>query len=293
MSDFSYSLPKNMRALQTRVRSEVGEFLSRNRPEDSVLVLDSTGVAATRHYVLLSAIGRERLLRFKEIHVFSGGAFALFGFLGLTSSSAKLPFSEIRAAHTEKIFRQYHHQCATSVVRVMLNLLRRRPAFASNEPVYAMLEHIFSAEYAHQPFSCFPDNAIVHLGRKGQPPIVKLSNGRLCDSACAHLRCARLIDVIVSAVTVPMIYGRAKGQDRWFDPVYAGRYGRTLREIYSAGAPTLVSTPWKSGRQANVHFVNCFPSKRQKLAMAADFARLVLNLPNRGWGHDIYAAFES
>lgn len=278
---------------QTRVRSEVGDFFSENRPEDSILVLDSTGVTATRHYVLLNAIGRDRLLRFKEIHVFSGGAFALFGFLGLTSNSAKLAFSEIRADHTEKMFRQYHHRCAMSVPQVVLNLLRRKPAFSSNEPVYAMLEHIFASQYAHQPFSWFPESVVVHLGRKGDPSIVRLSNGSSCDDSCKYLRDSRLIDVIVSAVTVPMIYGRSDGADQWFDPVYAGRYGRVLREIYSCEMPTLVSTPWKAGQQGNVRFVNCFPSKRQKLAMITDFARLVLNLPNRGWGHDIYAAFES
>jgi hypothetical protein len=86
----NYALPPHMKSLQARVREEVENFLSKNRPEDSVLVLDSTGPIATRHYLVLSAIGRERLLRFREIHVFSGGAFAIFGYLGLTSSNAKL-----------------------------------------------------------------------------------------------------------------------------------------------------------------------------------------------------------
>lgn len=288
-----YLLPEKMRALQARVRSDVQDFLGQNRPEDSILVLDSTGVTATRHYVLLNAIGRERLLRFKEIHVFSGGAFALFGFLGLTSNSARLTFPDLRAHQTEKAFRSYHHKGLMSVPSALLNLVRRKSVFSSNDPVYAMLEHIFRPEYAHQPYSQFPSNVVVHLGRKGEPPILRVSNGPLCDEECKSLREKRLIDVVVAAVTVPMVYGRSDGTDQWFDPVYAGQYGKILRDTYSTGAPTLVSTPWKTGQKGSVRFVNCFPSKRQKLDMLNDFARLVLNLPNHGWGHDIYAAFES
>ena len=159
----------------------------------------------------------------------------------------------------------------------LLNLVRRKSVFSSNDPVYAMLDHIFRPEYAHQPYSEFPSNVVVHLGRKGSPPILRVSNGELCDEECKSLRDKR----------------RSDCADHWFDPVYAGQYGKILRDTYSTGAPTLVSTPWKSGQKGNVRFANCFPSKRQKLDMLNDFARLVLNLPNHGWGHDIYAAFES
>lgn len=289
-----YSIPSGMRAMQARVRRDVTEFLERHRPEESVLVLDSTGPTATRHYVALNAIGRERLLRFKEIHVFSGGAFAIFGFLGLTSNSAKFTFPELRAVDTERAFRSYHHsKGALSVPRALFNLARRQSVFSSNAPLYAMLDHIFKPEYAHQPFSKFPPNVIVHLGRRAKPSIVRVSSGAQCDAVCVGLRERRLIDVIVSAVTVPMVYGDKRGKDEWFDSVYAGGYGAALKETYMTGAPTLVSTPWKSGKRDKVHFVNCFPTERQKLSMLNDFARLVLNLPNHKWGHDIYAAFES
>ena len=288
-----YSIPDSMRTMQTRVRAEVDTFLKQHRPEQCVLVLDSTGPTATRHYVTLNAIGRERLLRFKEIHAFSGGAFGIFGFFGLTSNNAKLSFPELRAAHTERAFRSYHHKGALSVPKALYNLARRKSVFASNGPLYAMLEHIFKPEYAYQPFANFPRNVILHLGRKQTPSIVQLSNGAVCDAECMPLRERRLIDMIVAAVTVPIVYGNKHGQDEWFDPVYAGGYGTALRKASNTGAPTLVSTPWKSGRQDQVHFVNCFPTKRQKLAMLNDFARLVLNLPNHKWGHDIYAAFES
>lgn len=286
-------LPKKMQALQRQVRNDVQDFFRDHRPENSVLVLDSTGVTATRHYILLNAIGRDRLLTFKEIHVFSGGAFALFGFLGLASNSTRLSYPDLRADHTERAFRSFHHKDPLSVLGAIWNLVRSKSIFASSEPVYAMLEHIFLPEYTHQPFSEFPKNVIVHLGRKGTPPILRMSNGSTCDEECKPLRARRLIDVIVAAVTVPMVYGRSDGTDEWFDSVYAGQYGKVLRETYSTGVPTLVSTPWKTGQRGNIRFSNCFPGRRQKLAMLSDFARLLLNLPNRGWGHDIYAAFES
>lgn len=288
-----YTFPPRMRRMQQRVRASVHAFLERHEPEESVLVLDSTGPTATRHYTMLSAIGRERLLRFKEIHAFSGGAFAVFGFLGLTSDNARLSFESLRSPSTERAFRQYHHPDALSVPRAVTNLIRRRSVFRSNKPVHDMLGHIFRSEYTHQPFSAFPANVTFYLGQKGQPAILRLANGPHCDDACTPLRDEPLVDAVAAAVTVPMVYGRGDGEDRFFDPVYAGGYGRLLREVSGRDQPTLVSTPWKKDASGTLTYVNCCPSERQKTEMLKDFARLVLNLPNHGWGHDIYAAFES
>ena len=289
----AHALPDRMKSLQERVRQEVERFLQTHRPEDSVLVLDSTGPIATRHYLVLAAIGRERLLRFRELHAFSGGAFAIFGFLGLTSNNAKLRYPELRSADTEKLFRSYHHRRSLSVARVLWNLVQRKSAFESNEPVRAMLAHIFRPEYMAQPFSAFPANAVLHLGQKGDPSIVPLSNGPHCHTACESLRQRPLADAIIAAVTVPRVYGRKDGNDHFFDAVYAGGYAQALRKTSQSGMPTLVSTPWRSGAKGEVCFVNCFPVGNQKAEMFKDFSRLVLNLPNRGWGDDIYAAFES
>ena len=120
-----------------------------------------------------------------------------------------------------------------------------------------------------------------------------LSNGAHCDPACELLRQQPLADAIIAAVTVPMVYGRKDRKDRFFDAVYAGGYSQALRKTSQSGLPTLVSTPWRSGVKGDVRFVNCFPVGNQKAEMFKDFGRLVLNLPNRGWGDDIYAAFES
>lgn len=289
----AHHLPKRMRSLQERVRGEVERFLAAHRPEDSVLVLDSTGPIATRHYLVLSAIGRERLLRFREIHAFSGGAFAVFGFLGLTANRAKLKLHELRSSETERACRSFHHQRVLSVPRVLFNLVRRRSAFESNAPVRDMLSHIFQPDYMNQPFSNFPKNVVLHLGQKSTPTIVPLSNGELCADECKPLRHGPLAEAIVAAVTVPLVYGHTSGHDRFFDAVYAGGYTQALKQTSQSGCPTLVSTPWRSGAKGPVHFINCFPQGNQKVEMFKDFGRLVLNLPNRGWGDDIYAAFES
>lgn len=289
----THHLPQRMKSLQDRVREEVERYLRDHTPEESVLVLDSTGPIATRHYLVLSAIGRERLLRFREVHVFSGGAFAIFGFLGLTSDNAKLRYPELRSSETERLFRGFHHQRPLSVAHVLWNLVRRKSAFESNAPVRAMLAHIFRAEYMAQPFAGFPANVVLHMGRKGQPSIVPLSNGLLCDADCVPLRDKPLSDAIIAAVTVPMVYGCKDGKDQFFDAVYAGGYSQALRKTTQSGLPTLVSTPWRSGQKGPVYFVNCFPAGNQKVEMLKDFGRLVFNLPNRGWGDDIYAAFES
>lgn len=288
-----HQLPQRMRSLQERVRDDVERYLAAHQPEESVLVLDSTGPIATRHYLVLSAIGRERLLRFREVHVFSGGAFAIFGFLGLTSGNAKLRYPELRSTETERLFRTYHHARPLSVPRVLWNLVRRKSAFESNEPVRAMLAHIFRTEYMTQPFSSLPANVVLHLGQKADPKIVPLSNGPRCAPVCEPLRALPLADAVIAAVTVPMVYGRPDGSDRFFDAVYAGGYSQALRATTQTAHPTLVSTPWRTGVKGNTHFVNCFPIGNQKVEMFKDFGRLVFNLPNRGWGDDIYAAFES
>jgi hypothetical protein len=289
----SYLMPEKIKNLQLRVRSEVNEYFEKHQPEESVLVLDSTGPMATRHYLVLNAIGREKLLRFKEIHAFSGGAFAIFGFLGLTSNNANYEFSELRSNKTERLFRSYHHPRKLSVLRVLLNLARRKSAFESNSPVHAMINHIFRPEYLEQPFQQFPANVIIYLGQRSTPAIVCLSNGPNCDTVCRPLLEQPLKNAIVSAVTVPMVYGRKDGQDAFFDAVYAGGYSRILKTACQSGAPTLVSTPWRSGQKDKIQFLNCFPTANQKAEMFKDFGLLLFNIPNRSWGDDIYAAFES
>lgn len=142
------ALPIKMKALQRRGRDDVEDFFQLHWPESSILALDSTGTTATRHYVSSNAIGRDRLLKFKEIYSFSGGAFVLFGFLGLTSNSARLSYPDLRADHTEKAFRRFHHKRPLAVLGATWDLVRSKSIFASNEPVYAMLEQIFLPEYA-------------------------------------------------------------------------------------------------------------------------------------------------
>ena len=117
--------------------------------------------------------------------------------------------------------------------------------------------------------------------------------GELCADECKPLRHGPLAEAIVAAVTVPLVYGHKSGHDRFFDAVYAGGYTQALKQTSQSGCPTLVSTPWRSGAKGPVYFINCFPQGNQKVEMFKDFGRLVLNLPNRGWGDDIYAAFES
>ncbi len=287
------SLPPPMLQLQRRVRQEVSEFLARYEPQDSVLVLDSTGPSVTRHYLVLSAIGRERLLRFKAIHAFSGGAFAIFGFLGITSHQARFALPQLRSPDTERLLRQFHHQRRFSILRTYLNLARRRSAFGSNQAVSSMLAHIFSPAYLAQPFAHFPAQVVIHLGQSGAQPVVSLTNGLPCHPACLPWRQRSLSDVVTAAVTVPWVYGRADGTDEFFDPVYTPGYRAALKEASLTGHPTLVSTPWRSGSKGDIQFINCFPGKHQKLAMFKDFVRLTLNLPNHHWGDDLYAAFES
>lgn len=282
-----------MQQLQRRVRREVAEFLARHEPQDSVLVLDSTGPAVTRHYLVLNAIGRDRLLRFREIHAFSGGAFAIFGFLGITSQQARFALPELRSAENERLLRQFHHRRRFSVLRTWLNLMRGRSAFGSNQSVSSMLAHIFNPAYLAQPYAQFPPQVVIHLGQTAEPPIVSLSNGPKCHPACEPWRQRSLAEVVTAAVTVPWVYGRADGRDEFFDPVYTRGYLAALKEASLSGHPTLVSTPWRSGSKGDIQFVNCFPGKHPKRDMLKDFLRLTLNLPNHHWGDDLYAAFES
>jgi hypothetical protein len=120
-----------------------------------------------------------------------------------------------------------------------------------------------------------------------------LSNGAQGDEYCAALRSGNLGAAVACAVTVPLVYGRSGGSDEFFDVVYTDGYLRALKAASLTGSPTLVSTPWRSGRKKNIQFVNCFPDRCKKLAMLKDFVYLMSNLPNCNWGDDIYAAFES
>ena len=277
---------ERLQALKERIDIDVEAFFLHNTPEDSVLVLDSIGPAFTRHYLLLSAIGLDRLSRFKAVHAYSGGVFALFGFLGFTSGNAQLAYEDFLVAGTERKFREFHHPKSLGPMRVMYNLMRYKSAFLSTKPIIDSLEYIFKPEYLSRTLKSFPSNIRIHLGDKIKREIAVVKSDAIQDFGTASIK-----DLIALATKVPFVYGDRTHSDRYFDAAFSKSYRKDLHETLATGRATLVSTPWKSGERGSIRYVKCVEHTNAKHKMLGDFTRLLLNLPIRDWGQDIAMAF--
>jgi len=285
-------IPARVRQLKRRIDAQVEAFFELHRPEDVCLVLDSTGPSLTKHYLVLHAIGRERLARLREIHSFSGGVWAYFGFLALAGGKSNHSYEAYATRRVEGAMRRFHHPTAFGPLRALYRLACRKPAFGSAQPIHDMLNYYFAADFMAQRLEQFPHSVRLHIGMDGRPEPLEVSAAALAHGAPELRRFAQLSirEIIVLATTVPFVYGRDR-DDIYYDAAYAAGYVKALKRVSSSGRPTLVSTPWKTGRKDSITFVNCFASANPQFSMALDFARLILNIPNNAFGHDIVCAF--
>jgi len=285
-------LPARYLAMCRKLRGDVEDFFSRHRPEESVLVIDSTGPLVTRQYQILDAVGLDRLLRMKEIHSFSGGNFVFFVYLGLMLGAGRVSCLDLGSRENERRFRRFHHALPFSVPRVLWNLIRRKPAFYSVQPVYSSLEFILLDRFIHGRFKDLPQNVHMHLGDRATGKSVVLSRRSIADGTMAALANVPLSEIVAMSVAVPFLYGSKGTRGSYFDPVYTTDHLLDIRRICSSGAPTLVSTPWRSGMKGSIQFVQCTVTGNQKLILARDLVKMFLNLRNMNWCYDVYAAFD-
>lgn len=284
-------VPANILSLKKRVVSEINDDLTTHAPEDSSLLLDSTGPSFTRQYIVLSAIGVERLAKFGEIHAFSGSVYALFGYLAFATGGNRVSVESLCHEDAETVFRNQHHIGRFSGLRSISKLMVGKPAFSSVSPLLESLEYMFG-DFVEQPFSAFGANIHVYLAKTKDAPLLVLSNNDRCSPELEHLRDRPIKQIIAMAANVPIVYGGAREGTPYFDPVYTAHYLPTLKAITSTDRHTLISTPWRSGQKDNRRYLNCYPAGNARWLMLKDFTRLVSGQRNVSWSRDIYTAFK-
>ncbi|MFZ6799295.1 hypothetical protein [Undibacterium sp. Di24W] len=283
-------LPTTQIKLKHRVHAEIEQHFAAHEAQETCLLLDSTGPGLTRQYIVLNAIGIARLHNFDAIHAFSGSVFALFGFMAFCTAQNRISIDELCHPKTERIFRRQHHAHWFSGVQAISKLLLGRSAFSSTAPLIATLETMFG-EFVDQPFSHFGSNIHIYLARQKDQPLLILSNNAQCSPELESLRATPIKHIIAMAANVPFVYGGVQADTPYFDPVYTQHYLPCLKQIGLAHASTLISTPWRSGKKHNRHYVNCYPDGNARWHMLKDFARLVSGRRNVTWSRDIYTAF--
>lgn len=276
-------------AMSRELRATVEHFFSHAEPESCVLVVDSCGPIITSQFQILEAIGLERLSRMKEVHAFSGGAFALFVYLGLASGAGRICTTQLSTRENERRFRAFHHPGPAPVARVILNLLTGRTVFGSAKPVHDSLRYLLQDEFVDAPFERMPENLRLHLNDRQVGRSIELSRATLATPESASLVNLSMRDLISLCVSIPRVYGDG---ERYGDPVYARDHRDYIKNICANGLPTLVSTPWRTGTKDAITFVKCTASRYPKAALMSDMARMIFNVRNRDWQRYASAAFQ-
>lgn len=284
---------RKTKELKGQIQAQVEAFFADHRPDETRLILDSTGPAVTKHYLVLSTIGIKRLHQLREIHAFSGGVFAYFGFHGLVDGKTNQSLEGLLTRNSEAAIRRCHHPSLLSPLRTLHGLLFRQTAFGTRAPLVDTLNYIFTADHLERRLEDFPPNIKIYLGVKGKKAPIGVSLGTLplLGDAANDLQNRPIRDLVAMACAVPCIYGLAGRGDQFFDAGYTKDYLKTRRAIFREDGPTFVSTPWRQGKRGHMVFVNCYGHSSPKLRMQIDVMKLLLNLPNRDWAQDITAAF--
>jgi hypothetical protein len=285
-------LPMRFVMMSRNLRADVERFFADAAPEESVLVVDSCGPVITSQFQILHAIGFDRLSRMKAVHAFSGGAFALFVYLGLTSGQGRLSPAQLATPENERRFREFHHPGAVPVVRVLRNMLTGRTVFESARPVHDSLRYILKDDFVDASFARMPANLRLHLSDKQTSKSVEVSHATLAATGLASLAGLPMRDVISLCVSIPHVYGTAGRDARYGDPIYAKDHRDYIKSICASGVHTLVSTPWRTGAKDRIRFVKCTVARHPKFALMADMARMVFNIRNPDWQRYASAAFE-
>jgi hypothetical protein len=273
----------NRERLVASFKSRIDAFFVQHHPEDTTLILDSTGPSATRHYLFLRALGMDRLHRMKAVYGFSGGAFAYLGFHAVHGDALAMPIEHFYRRF-DKIFRQCHHPEWFSPAKALTRLGLQKGSPFKPVALERVLLGIFSEDFLNQPLHTLRTNFVPIVGVKGQDAV---KNARELMSPEAAYR-----DLLMSVCRVPAFYGRPDASSPLFDAAFAKGYKKSLKELTrDSGGPVLVSTPWRDGDKGGTRYINCFGHNQQKLAMLRDFTLLMLNLPNKGYQQDLEVAF--
>lgn len=283
-------IPIELLHLKKRINDEVSANFSSQISKPTCLLLDSTGPSFTRQYIVLNAIGLERLNAFGEIHAFSGSVYALFGFMAFSTGKNRISIDSLCHQDAEKVFRDQHHVGALSGLRSLAKLATGQSAFSSTAPLIASLDYMFG-DFVNRPFDSFGSNIHIYLAKTKEDPLLVLSNNARCSPELQTLRTMPIKHIIAMAANVPFVYGGVRQGTPYFDPVYAKHYLATLKNISASHQKILISTPWRSGKKDNRHYLNCYPSGNAKWLMLKDFTRLVSGQRNVSWSRDIYTAF--
>ena len=292
LEDRDACLPARYVAMSRILRADVERFFAGTTPEESVLVVDSCGPVITSQFQILQAIGFDRLSRMKAVHAFSGGAFALFVYLGLCSRQGRLSPVQLATSENERRFREFHHPCAAPITRVLRNLLTGGTVFESTRPVHDSLRYILNDDFIDASFARMPTNLHLHLWDKHADKSVEMSHATLAATGLVSLAALPMRDVISLCVSIPRVYGAAGRDARYGDPIYAQDHRDYIKAICTSGAHTLVSTPWRTGAKDRIRFVKCTAARYPKFALMADMVRMVFNIRNPDWQRYASAAFE-
>jgi hypothetical protein len=260
-------------------RETIDQFFEEFRPEDSQLVLDSTGPSLTRHYLALQAIGIDRLQKFQEVHTYSGGAFAYFGYTSILANQCQHPFEEytmnldavMRAAHSTKF----------GILGHLKAFITYSSIYNSLEPMDKILRYCFRPEHLALHTDHLPPQLNIYVAN---PEKIHQIN-----SKSPQPNINNIFELLRYAVNVPRIYDP---QATFTDSAFHKDYRQIFRRFSGTKQkPCLFVTPWKSGRNNNAIFCNPFYPTNQKRRMVSDFISLISNIPNNTYSAELREAF--
>lgn len=260
-------------------RDLLAAFRKEHALPSTVMILDGTGPCVSMHFPNLSLLSFSDLQTLKSVYAFSGGIFAFVSIFARENGFLRHDPEEY-VANLDKKFRSFHHKGLSQLPLVFWRYLRKGSLYGA-DPLLRHVEYVFKPDFLAADVSALPKNFKPYL----------------CDR---QKDCAKEIDVVkggmtirellAASVMIPFLYGDA-AMPEWSDVIYSKDFKSVYFGITRDPGPKIVSTMWKGGRKDDRVFLCTLRGGSPRRRLFGDIAKLVLNIPNSNFRHDMERGF--
>jgi|GEM_PF-5553484 len=263
-----------------KTRQKLCEFFSDHKIEDTTLVIDGPGVACLGIYLVPLLLGYENLKRFKEVHTFSAGSFALL-WLKAFDECRRNPDIDMQGFYK---WNQLQHGLRFGPLSGMAKYIWRK-LICRKQTLYEP-DTAYRANAAHYPFddsiknwtgSVFPENWHIWSYDLTSKDFVNLGGRSPYDQMPTA-------SVIEATTAIPGVYDPHPWRGfRFIDCVFAPEFKNFARGILKKSRPLMFCNMSRDKQTQGTLYIKAHASGSPKQRVNGDLMRFF-----GGFGHPEY-----
>ncbi len=281
-----FSLSRNSPITEEKVaatKKKLREFFTKNDIHETTLVIDGPGVACLGAYLVPIILGYDNLLKFKEIHTFSAGSYALFWIKAFKDGLQEPNVDFKKFYHWNQRQHGLRFGALSGLTRYSRYLWRK---ILEKEPTLYDAKQLYRAKAAHYPFG----ESMKHWNASMLPPNWHLwcydqRSKSFFALGNRDKQASMSIDATIEATTaIPGIYGaHTWEQMQLIDCVFSPGFKTFARGILRKSRPLIFCNMSRNKTTEQTLYIKAHSSGSAKQRVNGDILRFF-----GGLGHPEY-----